>query len=79
MERINTHKTLFMKKIKELLFGKRADSLGPIKTGFTTKFFGGYTTFSDWCQEFRVGMLYDRKALHIDNIKPSFYDKSHLS
>jgi fluoride ion exporter CrcB/FEX len=63
-----------MKKIKELLFGKRAESLGPIKIGCTTKCFGAYTTFSDWCQEFRVGMLHDRKALYIDNIKTQSYD-----
>lgn len=51
-------------KIKELLFGVAARGEKPVK-GFHTTCNGPYTNFGDWCKEFRVGMLYDRKAVHI--------------
>jgi hypothetical protein len=51
-------------KIKEFLFGVAARG-EKTKTGFHTTCNGCYTNFGDWCKEFRVGMLYDRKAVHI--------------
>ncbi len=56
-----------MKRIKEILFGKRADSLGIPKSGWTTTCHGPYTNFGDWCKEFRVSMLSDKKTLYIEN------------
>ncbi len=50
--------------IKEFLFGVAARG-EKTKTGFHTTCNGCYTNFGDWCKEFRVGMLYDRKAVHI--------------
>jgi len=54
-----------MKKITEFLFGVRAIGEKPI-IGSHTTCYGPLTTYGDWLKEFRVSMLYDRKALHLD-------------
>ncbi len=51
-------------KIKEFLFGVQARGEKPT-VGHHTTCHGSFTTFGDWCQEFRVGMLYDRKQIHL--------------
>ena len=51
-------------KIKEFLFGVAARGEKP-QVGFHTTCHGPFTTFGDWCKEFHVGMLYDRKSVHI--------------
>lgn len=54
-----------MKQVIEFLFGVRAQGEKPI-IGSHTTCHGQFTTYGDWLQEFRVSMLYDRKALHLD-------------
>ena len=54
-----------MKKIIEFLFGVRANGEKPI-IGSHTTCHGPHITYGDWLKEYRVSMLYDRKALHLD-------------
>ena len=57
-----------MKWIKEFLFGRRADAVCQIKTGYHTvhpKFTKPYD-FGDWCKEFNVSMLHDRKPIYLN-------------
>jgi hypothetical protein len=55
---------MIIKTIKEFVFGIAARGEKPI-VGFKTTCHGPFTTFGEWCQEFRVGMLYDRKQIHL--------------
>lgn len=56
-----------LKFIKELLFGRRASPVCERpKAGFKTMQAGSYTNFGDWCKEFKVSMLHDRKNIHLD-------------
>lgn len=54
-----------MKKVIEFLFGVRAMGEKPI-IGSHTTCYGPFTSYGEWLKEFRVSMLYDRKALHLD-------------
>jgi hypothetical protein len=58
-----------MKWLKTLLFGERAKSLGPIKTGFRTVYPHCTKPFNygDWCEEFRVGMMHGKQAIHLND------------
>ena len=54
-----------MKQIIKFLFGVRAQGEKPI-VGSHITCHGPFTSYGEWVKEFRVSMLYDRKALHID-------------
>lgn len=54
-----------MKQIIKFLFGVRAEGEKPT-IGSHTTCHGPFTSYGEWVKEFRVSMLYDRKALHID-------------
>lgn len=65
-KKTKTH-THMLKFIKELLFGRRASPVcDRPKAGFKTMQAGSYTNFGDWCKEFKVSMLHDRKSIHLD-------------
>lgn len=56
-----------MKKIKELLFGKRTNSVERVTSGIR------YTVHPkhrpnqwEWMKEFNVGMLSDRRIIHLN-------------
>lgn len=56
-----------LKFIKELLFGRRASPVCERpRAGYRTTHFGRVTNFGDWCKEFKVSMLHDRKSIHLD-------------
>lgn len=54
-----------MTKIKELIFGKRREPVDVMSTGLRTIKPENQPTYEEWCKEFRVSMLYDRKAIHL--------------
>lgn len=53
-----------IKIITEFFFGRRTETKYDFKPGYTTTYHGGVTNFADWCKEFRVSMLADRKKVH---------------
>lgn len=56
-----------LKFIKELLFGRRASPVCERpKAGYKTTQFGRVTNFGEWCKEFKVSMLHNRKSIHLD-------------
>lgn len=56
-----------LKLIKEFLFGKRAPPICERpKAGWKTTYYGGYSTYGEWCKEFRVSMLHNRQPLHLN-------------
>jgi len=59
-------KLLIMKFIKELLFGRRADAVCQIKLGFKTTYPPNQPNEWAWKQEFRVGMMSDRKTIYLN-------------
>jgi hypothetical protein len=54
-----------MQFIKQLIFGKRRKPVESISTGFHSLYPKNPPSFEEWCKEFRVGMLYDRKVIHL--------------
>lgn len=55
----------FMKLIKEFIFGRRADAVCQIQTGYRTVQPKIHSQdFYEWCKEFRVGILSDRKPIN---------------
>ena len=55
----------FMIYIKEFLFGRRAEAVCQIKTGHRTVQPKLHSKdFYEWCKEFRVGILSDRKPIN---------------
>ncbi len=54
-----------MHKIKILLFGKRREPVDTISTGLRTLIPKDQPTYEEWCKEFRVSMLHDRKTVHL--------------
>jgi hypothetical protein len=54
-----------MTKIKELIFGKRREPVEPMSTGLRTMKPENQPSYQEWCKEFRVSMMYDRKAIHL--------------
>lgn len=55
-----------MTLIKQLLFGKRAEPVCQIKHGYRTVYPENPVDEQTWKNEFKVGMLYDRKIVHLD-------------
>jgi hypothetical protein len=53
-----------MQYIKRLLFGVRREPVDVMSTGTTTTPYNS-PPFDEWCKEFNVSMLYDRKTIHI--------------
>lgn len=54
-----------MKWLKELLFGRRATPVCKIKTGYRTVQPKVHAKdFYEWCKEFKVSMLCDRKPIN---------------
>jgi hypothetical protein len=54
-----------MKLIKEFIFGRRADAVCQIKTSYHTVQPKVHSKdFYEWCKEFRVGILSDRKPIN---------------
>ena len=55
-----------MELIKKLIFGPRREPVDVISTGLRTIEPENQPSFEEWCKEFKVGMLYDRKTIHIN-------------
>lgn len=56
-----------MKMIKQLLFGKRVSPIESISNGIHhTIQSNKQPSFDQWCKEFKVGMLYDRKIVEMN-------------
>lgn len=54
-------------KILTLLFGKRAEKVCDIKPTLSTVYPKRHATdFGEWCKEFNVSMLYDRKPYYLN-------------
>ena len=54
-----------MQFIKALIFGVRREPVEQMTTGFNSSYPKDQPSYEDWCKEFRVGMLYDRKIIHL--------------
>jgi hypothetical protein len=54
-----------MTKIKELIFGVRREPVESISTGLRTIKPEKQPTYEEWCKEFRVSMLHDRKPVYL--------------
>ena len=55
-----------MQYIKRLLFGVRREPVDTISTGLRTIYSDNKPTYEEWCKEFNVSMLHDRKIVHIN-------------
>jgi len=55
-----------MKVIKDFVFAVRCQPVDTIFTGFRTIKLTNQPTYHEWCLEFNVSMLYDRKAVYLD-------------
>ena len=55
-----------MKLIKELLFGRCAKPVCQVKSGYHTIYPENPIDEQTWREIFKVGMLYDRKIVHLD-------------
>jgi hypothetical protein len=53
-----------MQYIKRILFGVRREPVDVISTGFRTMHYNS-PSFDEWCKEFNVSLLYDRKVVHL--------------
>lgn len=54
-------------KILEFFFGRKAKPVDTIKIGYHTVNYNTYCKdFGEWCKEFNVSMLYDKKPLHFN-------------
>lgn len=63
----NLKHTHMLKFIKELLFGRRAKPVCTIITTLHTVQPNTHVNdFGDWCKEFNVSMLHNRKPLHLN-------------
>jgi hypothetical protein len=51
--------------VKEFLFGVRREPVDTISTGFRSSYPDNQPTYEEWCKQFNVSMLYDRKILHL--------------
>lgn len=52
--------------IKEFLFGRTATPVCQVKLGFKSIYPSNQPDEWTWKQEFKVGMLADRKIVHLD-------------
>lgn len=55
-----------MEFIKELIFGNSSVPTRNIIVGTHTIIPENQPSFEDWCREFRVSSLYDRKAIYFN-------------
>lgn len=53
-----------MQYLRRLLFGVRCEPVDVISTGVHTSPYNS-PPFDEWCKEFNVSLLYDRKPIHI--------------
>lgn len=56
-----------MQYIKRLLFGVRREPVDVISTGLRSTYPKNQPTYERWCKDFKVSMLYDRKAIHLED------------
>lgn len=63
---MKTIKLKFMTLIKEFLFGRTATPVCQVKLGFKSTYPSNQPDEWTWKQEFKVGMLADRKIVHLD-------------
>jgi hypothetical protein len=54
-----------MSFIKELIFGVKRVPVDNIIIGTHTISLDDRPTYEEWCKEFRVSSLYDRKVIHL--------------
>lgn len=54
-----------MSFIKALIFGVRREPVEPMTTGFNSCYPENAPSYEEWCKEFNVSMLHDRKAIHL--------------
>lgn len=54
-----------MQFIKQLIFGVRREPVEQMTTGFNSSYPKNPPSYEEWCKEFRVSMLHDRKAIHL--------------
>jgi hypothetical protein len=59
-------KTMKMTQIKEFLFGRRTSKIESFKPGYHTVHPPQRIDKYKWMKEFKVGMLHDRKAIHLN-------------
>jgi hypothetical protein len=55
-----------MQFIKQLIFGIKTKPVDTISIGFNTVVPENQPSYEDWCNEFRIGMLYDRKIIYLN-------------
>lgn len=58
-----------MTKIKELIFGVRTKPVETFSTGFKSCYPKERLSYQQWCEEFRVSMLHDKKITHLEKEK----------
>lgn len=54
-----------MKYIRDFIFGVRREPVDTISTGLRVVKPENQPSYEDWCKEFRVSMMYDRKTIHL--------------
>ncbi len=52
--------------IKAFIFGVRREAVDTMSTGFRSSYPDNQPTYEEWCKQFNVGMLYDRKTIHLN-------------
>ena len=55
-----------MKLIKEFLFGKRANAVCQIQLGFKSTYPQNKLSYLEWCNEFKVSVLHNRKPVYLN-------------
>jgi hypothetical protein len=55
-----------MKFIKAFIFGVRREPVDVMSTGFRTSHYNTPISFEEWCKEFNVSMLHDKKIVHFN-------------
>ena len=55
-----------MSFIKILIFGVRRKPVDTISTGFHSLYPKNQPSYEEWCKEFPVSMLHDRKAIYLN-------------
>jgi len=55
-----------MSFIKALIFGIRREPVESITTGFHSYYPKNQPTYDEWCKQFNVSMLHDRKATYLN-------------
>jgi len=55
-----------MSFIKALIFGVRREPVETMTTGFHSSYPKNALSYEEWCKQFNVSMLHDRKVIHIN-------------